>query len=104
VQVVVAVLLDNFTAAADQEKQRVVSTRVHKFNIYTAVCYSAFDMFAASLTWSSPLFQAAAKAKEEGRTPVTYAIDPLLSGTIFLFLRFDSGSGTHSRLSGILLE
>ena len=44
-QVVVAVLLDNFTAAADMEKQR----------------------------------KAQAKAKEEGRAPVVYAIDPLLA-------------------------
>ena len=44
-QVVVAVLLDNFTAAADEEKQR----------------------------------KAQHKAKLEGRTPVVYAMDPLLA-------------------------
>ena len=60
-QVVVAVLLDNFTQAADQEKQR----------------------------------KAAAKAKDEGRTPIVYAIDPLLSA----LAHFDTSEDLSKRIN-----
>ena len=59
-QVVVAVLLDNFTAAADQEKNRKAQER----------------------------------AKAEGRTPVVYAIDPLLAA----LAHFDTSADLSARI------